>query len=47
LFGFDTAVISGAEQSLRGVFVDNYTQLAEILGFGQGISGMVLPWRLH
>jgi sugar porter (SP) family MFS transporter len=36
LFGFDTAVISGAEQALRDVFSEDYIQLANLLGFGSG-----------
>jgi sugar porter (SP) family MFS transporter len=36
LFGFDTAVISGAEQALRDVFSENYIKLANLLGFGSG-----------
>jgi len=36
LFGFDTAVISGAEQSLRIVFAEDYIALARMLGFGSG-----------
>jgi len=34
LFGFDTAVISGAEQELRAFFADDYRNLADMLGFG-------------
>jgi len=34
LFGFDTAVISGAEQELRALFADDYRNLADMLGFG-------------
>ena len=34
LFGFDTAVISGAEQELRAFFADDYRNLADRLGFG-------------
>jgi len=32
LFGFDTAVISGAEGSLRGIFAETYSSLSNILG---------------
>ena len=36
LFGFDTAVISGAEQALRVVYSEDYIKLSEIFGFGTG-----------
>jgi len=36
LFGFDTAVISGAEQALRNVYSEDYISLANLLGFGTG-----------
>ena len=36
LFGFDTAVISGAEQALREVFAPTYENLGSLLRFGSG-----------
>ena len=33
LFGFDTAVISGAEGSLQALFLPDYTALAQAMGF--------------
>ena len=36
LFGFDTAVISGAEQALRDIYAPVYAILGERLGFGSG-----------
>ncbi len=32
LFGFDTAVISGAEQTLQGLFATTYDSLAASMG---------------
>ena len=34
LFGFDTAVISGAEQALQGLFAETYKALADVFNFG-------------
>jgi len=34
LFGFDTAVISGAEEALRDLYASDYARLAGMFGFG-------------
>ena len=44
LFGFDTAVISGAEQKLQGLFSATYESLAATMS-GLGIMGRVGFWH--
>ena len=44
LFGFDTAVISGAEQKLQGLFSATYDSLAATMS-GLGIMGRVGFWH--
>ena len=43
LFGFDTAVISGAEEDLRDLYASDYSRLAGLFSFGSALLSTMLP----